>query len=61
MISNTTLYKLINVCVLDGFMDAQEGLGDEGVGKEDGGGWEVEEDLDLPPELVRRPESFYHQ
>lgn len=38
----------------DGFMDAQEGLGDEGMGKEDGGGWEVEEDLDLPPELVRR-------
>ncbi|TRY81974.1 hypothetical protein DNTS_030981 [Danionella cerebrum] len=36
----------------DGFMDAQEGLGDEGAaGKEDGGGWDVEEDLDLPPEL----------
>uniref|UniRef100_A0A671WFX1 COPI coat complex subunit alpha n=1 Tax=Sparus aurata TaxID=8175 RepID=A0A671WFX1_SPAAU len=35
----------------DGFMDAQEGLGDEGIGKEEGGGWEVEEDLDLPPEL----------
>lgn len=34
-------------------MDAQEGLGDEGMGKEEGGGWEVEEDLDLPPELVR--------
>lgn len=34
-------------------MDAQEGLGDEGgLGKEEGGGWEVEEDLDLPPELV---------
>lgn len=34
-------------------MDAQEGLGDEGaIGKEDGGGWDVEEDLDLPPELV---------
>lgn len=37
----------------DGFMDAQEGLGDEGaIGKEEGGGWDVEEDLDLPPELV---------
>lgn len=37
----------------DGFMDAQEGLGEEGaLGKEEGGGWEVEEDLDLPPELV---------
>lgn len=37
----------------DGFMDAQEGLGDEGaIGKDEGGGWEVEEDLDLPPELV---------
>lgn len=35
-------------------MDAQEGLGDEGMGKEEGGGWDVEEDLDLPPELVRR-------
>lgn len=34
-------------------MDAQEGLGEEGLGKEEGGGWEVEEDLDLPPELVR--------
>lgn len=42
-------------------MDAQEGFGDEGVVKEEGGGWEVEEDLDLPPELVRRPESCYHQ
>lgn len=38
----------------DGFMDAQEGLGDEGaIGKEEGGGWDVEEDLDLPPELVK--------
>lgn len=45
------------LCLLDGFMDAQEGLGDEGVGKEEGGGWEVEEDLDLPPELVRRATS----
>lgn len=37
----------------DGFMDAQEGAVDEaGIGKEEGGGWEVEEDLDLPPELV---------
>uniref|UniRef100_A0A669DQS4 COPI coat complex subunit alpha n=1 Tax=Oreochromis niloticus TaxID=8128 RepID=A0A669DQS4_ORENI len=35
----------------DGFMDAPEGLGEEGLGKEEGGGWEVEEDLDLPPEL----------
>lgn len=34
-------------------MDAQEGLGDEGaIGKEEGEGWDVEEDLDLPPELV---------
>ncbi|KAJ8268561.1 hypothetical protein COCON_G00137330 [Conger conger] len=33
----------------DGFMDAQEVVDDGG--KEDGGGWEVEEDLDLPPEL----------
>lgn len=38
----------------DGFVDAGEGFGEEGLGKgqEDGGGWEVEEDLDLPPELV---------
>lgn len=35
-------------------MDAQEGFSDEGMGKEEGGGWEVEEDLDLPPELVRK-------
>lgn len=35
-------------------MDAGEGFGEEGAGKgqEEGGGWEVEEDLDLPPELV---------
>lgn len=35
-------------------MDAGEGFGEEGLGKgqEEGGGWEVEEDLDLPPELV---------
>ena len=34
-------------------MDAQDGLGEEGgMVKEEGGGWEVEEDLDLPPELV---------
>lgn len=38
----------------DGFVDAGEGFGEEGMGKgpEEGGGWEVEEDLDLPPELV---------
>uniref|UniRef100_A0A3Q2WH70 Coatomer subunit alpha n=1 Tax=Haplochromis burtoni TaxID=8153 RepID=A0A3Q2WH70_HAPBU len=35
----------------DGFVDAPEGLGEEGLGKEEGGGWDVEEDLDLPPEL----------
>uniref|UniRef100_A0A8C5NLV0 Coatomer protein complex subunit alpha n=1 Tax=Junco hyemalis TaxID=40217 RepID=A0A8C5NLV0_JUNHY len=37
----------------DGFVDAGEGFGEEGAGKgqEEGGGWEVEEDLDLPPEL----------
>uniref|UniRef100_A0A673WU37 Coatomer subunit alpha n=1 Tax=Salmo trutta TaxID=8032 RepID=A0A673WU37_SALTR len=36
----------------DGFMDAQDALGEEGgAAKEEGGGWEVEEDLDLPPEL----------
>uniref|UniRef100_A0A8B9NB68 Coatomer subunit alpha n=2 Tax=Accipitrinae TaxID=8955 RepID=A0A8B9NB68_9AVES len=37
----------------DGFVDAGEGFGEEGLGKgqEEGGGWEVEEDLDLPPEL----------
>lgn len=40
------------LCLSDGFMDAQEALGDDGIGKEEGGGWEVEEDLDLPPELV---------
>lgn len=34
-------------------MDAQDGFGEEGIAKEEGGGWEVEEDLDLPPELVR--------
>lgn len=39
-------------------MDAQEGLGDEGLVKEEGGGWEVEEDLDLPPELVRGATSL---
>lgn len=41
------------LCV-DGFVDAGEGFGEEGLGKgqEEGGGWEVEEDLDLPPELV---------
>lgn len=38
-------------------MDAQEGFSDEGMGKEEGGGWEVEEDLDLPPELVRKEKS----
>ncbi|NWX63150.1 COPA protein, partial [Promerops cafer] len=37
----------------DGFVDAGEGFGEEGTGKgqEEGGGWDVEEDLDLPPEL----------
>lgn len=51
------LQYCFSVCILffsDGFMDAQDGLGDEGMGKEEGGGWDVEEDLDLPPELVRR-------
>lgn len=46
----------ISPCPLhaDGFVDAGEGFGEEGLGKgqEEGGGWEVEEDLDLPPELV---------
>ncbi|KAJ7307546.1 hypothetical protein JRQ81_009571 [Phrynocephalus forsythii] len=37
----------------DGFVDAGEGFGDEALAKgpEEGGGWEIEEDLDLPPEL----------
>ncbi|XP_004390279.1 coatomer subunit alpha, partial [Trichechus manatus latirostris] len=37
----------------DGFVEATEGLGDDALGKgqEEGGGWDVEEDLDLPPEL----------
>lgn len=36
-------------------MEATEGLGDDALGKgqEEGGGWDVEEDLELPPELVR--------
>ena len=35
-------------------MEAPEGLGDDALGKgqEEGGGWDVEEDLELPPELV---------
>lgn len=39
----------------DGFVEATEGLGDDALGKgqEEGGGWDVEEDLELPPELVR--------
>lgn len=44
----------------DGYMDAQEGFSDEGMGKEEGGGWEVEEDLDLPPELVRKEMRIDH-
>ncbi|MBV97347.1 Coatomer subunit alpha, partial [Eschrichtius robustus] len=38
----------------DGFVEATEGLGDDALGKgqEEGGGWDVEEDLELPPELV---------
>lgn len=46
---------LFNFCFFsDGFVDAGEGFGDDAVakGQEEGGGWEVEEDLDLPPELV---------
>lgn len=34
-------------------MDAQEGLGDEGTVKEEGGGWDIDEEVELPPELVR--------
>lgn len=35
-------------------MEATDSLGDDALGKgqEEGGGWEVEEDLELPPELV---------
>lgn len=45
--------NIIFLFLSDGFMDAQDGLGDDGgVVKDEGGGWEVEEDLDLPPELV---------
>ena len=34
-------------------MEAPEGLGEDvlGKGQEEGGGWDVEEDLELPPEL----------
>ncbi|OWK05022.1 COPA [Cervus elaphus hippelaphus] len=37
----------------DGFVEATEGLGDDALGKgqEEGSGWDVEEDLELPPEL----------
>ncbi|XP_058556945.1 coatomer subunit alpha [Neofelis nebulosa] len=37
----------------DGFVEATDGLGDDalGRGQEEGGGWDVEEDLELPPEL----------
>ncbi|XP_059529883.1 coatomer subunit alpha isoform X2 [Myotis daubentonii] len=37
----------------DGFVEASDSLGDDALGKgqEEGGGWEVEEDLELPPEL----------
>ncbi|ELV10581.1 Coatomer subunit alpha, partial [Tupaia chinensis] len=37
----------------DGFVETTEGLGDDvlGKGQEEGGGWDVEEDLELPPEL----------
>eukprot|EP00061_Rhincodon_typus_P008334 g30855.t1 len=37
----------------DGFADAAEGFGEEGAARagEEGGGWDVEEDLELPPEL----------
>nr|KAF6315929.1 COPI coat complex subunit alpha [Pipistrellus kuhlii] len=37
----------------DGFVEATDSLGDDALGKgqEEGGGWEVEEDLELPPEL----------
>uniref|UniRef100_A0A3Q2NWC2 Coatomer subunit alpha n=1 Tax=Fundulus heteroclitus TaxID=8078 RepID=A0A3Q2NWC2_FUNHE len=35
----------------DGFIDAQDGLGDEGLGKEEGGGWDIDEEVELPPEL----------
>ena len=48
----------LSLSLSDGFMDAQEGLGEDGVVKEEGGGWEVEEDLDLPPELVRGASSL---
>uniref|UniRef100_A0A8C7Z4R3 Coatomer subunit alpha n=2 Tax=Percomorphaceae TaxID=1489872 RepID=A0A8C7Z4R3_9TELE len=34
----------------DGFMDAPEGL-DEGMVKEEGGGWDIDEEVELPPEL----------
>jgi hypothetical protein len=35
-------------------VEAPEGLGEDvlGKGQEEGGGWDVEEDLELPPELV---------
>lgn len=34
-------------------MDAPEGL-DEGMVKEEGGGWDIDEEVELPPELVSR-------
>uniref|UniRef100_V9K9W5 Coatomer subunit alpha n=1 Tax=Callorhinchus milii TaxID=7868 RepID=V9K9W5_CALMI len=36
----------------DGFVEASEGFGEDGAGKgQEAGGWDVEEELDLPPEL----------
>ncbi|XP_012517332.1 PREDICTED: coatomer subunit alpha isoform X1 [Propithecus coquereli] len=41
------------IFLTEGFVEATEGLGDDALGKgqEEGGGWDVEEDLELPPEL----------
>lgn len=49
----------LSLLFIDGFVEAGEGFGDDtlGKGQEEGGGWDVEEDLELPPELVCS--SFY--
>ncbi|ETE60445.1 hypothetical protein L345_13813, partial [Ophiophagus hannah] len=46
--------RILKNCGQNGFVDAGEGFGEDGLakGQEEGGGWDIEEDLDLPPELV---------
>ena len=55
---STTELNLLLTFLADGFEMAQETLGGDEEGEE-GGGWDVEDDLELPPDLVSSRDAIF--